>query len=113
MIDDVDADEKACGRAVVQLKYCRDRWTGKVPREMHMLKGFEVKGKRITAVGVGASNLAWSQETEPCDQLCVMRPGNIRWPVFYMCWDSGLNITVRAPEDCPFRIPSHFFQLCA
>ena len=112
LLDDVDAPESACSRAIIAMKYIdSDRWTGRIPREMHMLKGFEVKGQDIIRVCIGANRLIWSKKTEPCEHLCVMRPGNICWPAFYMCWDDGLRVTVEAPIDRPPEFQAIYFRL--
>ena len=111
IIDDLDADEKDCGVAVIDMKYEGGSWHGKVPQELHVLKGVEVKGEGVTGVGVRAGALPWRCETEPCKHLRLMRPGNICWPAFYMTWDRGLNVRVHAPEDSPPELRAVFFKL--
>ena len=111
IIDDLDADEEECGVAVIDMKYDHGAWHGKVPRELHMLKGVEVRGEGVTGMRIRAGALQWHCETEPCGHMRLMRPGNICWPVFSMSWDAGLQVTVQAPEDSPPVFHAVFFKL--
>lgn len=113
MLDDIDRDESACGIAVITMKFSYGNWSARMPRELHMLKGIIVHGQDITAVNIAANCLCWRRETKPSQEIRVMRPGNICWPAFYMCWDSGLKITVDAPADQPPQLQLVWFPLSA
>ena len=111
MLDDIDRDEAECGIVVISMKFSRGIWSASMPRELHMLKGIIVHGQDITAVYIAANALQWRRETAPSQEIRVMRPGNICWPAFYMCWDSGLKITVDAPANQPPQLQLVWFTL--